>query len=67
MGQPNYQPGFELTLHEHMKEYPFEMEEIDALFVQAEIIELAASLSLQYAEQIDQSILARAFRGELVR
>jgi hypothetical protein len=37
----------------------------EALFAQAEIIEQAASVSLRRAEQVDQSILARAFRGEL--
>lgn len=39
---------------------------IESLFAQAEIIEQAASVSLRRAEQVDQSILARAFRGELV-
>lgn len=38
---------------------------IEALFTQADIIEQAASVSLRRAEQVDQSILARAFRGEL--
>lgn len=38
---------------------------IEALFAQADIIERAASASLRRAEQVDQSILARAFRGEL--
>ena len=38
---------------------------IEALFAQADIIEQAASVSLRRAEQVDQSILARAFRGEL--
>jgi type I restriction enzyme, S subunit len=38
---------------------------IEALFAQANIIEQAASVSLRRAEQLDQSILARAFRGEL--
>jgi len=33
--------------------------------LQADIIEQAASVSLRRAEQVDQSILARAFRGEL--
>lgn len=38
---------------------------IKAMFAQADIIEQAASVSLRRAEQVDQSILARAFRGEL--
>lgn len=38
---------------------------IEAMFAQANIIEQAASVSLRRAEQVDQSILARAFRGEL--
>ena len=38
---------------------------IEALFALAGIIEQAASASLRRAEQVDQSILARAFRGEL--
>lgn len=38
---------------------------LETLFAQANIIEQAASVSLHRAEQIDQSILARAFRGEL--
>ena len=38
---------------------------IETLFTQADIIEQAASVSLRRAEQVDQSILARAFRGEL--
>lgn len=41
------------------------LEKINALFAQADIIEQAASVSLRRAEQVDQSILARAFRGEL--
>ena len=41
------------------------LEKIKALFAQADIIEQAASASLRRAEQVDQSILARAFRGEL--
>jgi type I restriction enzyme S subunit len=40
---------------------------IESLFAQAETIEHAASLALRRAGQIDQSILARAFRGELVQ
>jgi type I restriction enzyme S subunit len=39
---------------------------IEALFARADIIEQATSVSLRRAEQIDQSVLARAFRGELV-
>ncbi len=39
---------------------------IQALFAQANIIEQVASVSLCRAEQVDQSILARAFHGELV-
>ncbi len=38
---------------------------VERLFAQADIIEEAASVSLRRAEQVDQSILARAFRGEL--
>lgn len=38
---------------------------IEALLAQADIIEQAASISPCRAEQVDQSILARAFRGEL--
>ena len=38
---------------------------VEKLFTQADIIEQAASVSLRRAEQVDQSILARAFRGEL--
>ena len=41
------------------------VEKIESLFAQADIIEQAASVSLRRAEQVDQSILARAFRGEL--
>lgn len=41
------------------------LEKVKALFAQADIIEQAASVSLRRAEQVDQSILARAFRGEL--
>ena len=41
------------------------LEKVKVLFAQAEIIERAASVSLRRAEQVDQSILARAFRGEL--
>jgi hypothetical protein len=37
----------------------------EALFAQADIIEQAASVSLRRAEQGDQPILARVFRGEL--
>jgi hypothetical protein len=36
------------------------------LFAHADIIEQAASVALRRAGQVDQSILARAFRGELV-
>lgn len=43
------------------------VDKIEALFAQADIIEQAASVSLRRAEQVDQSILARAFHGELVR
>ena len=39
---------------------------IESLFAQADTIEQAASVALRRAEQLDQSILARAFRGELV-
>ena len=39
---------------------------IEAMFAQADIIDQAASVSLRRAEQVDQSILARAFRGELM-
>lgn len=38
---------------------------VEKIFTQADIIEQAASVSLRRAEQVDQSILARAFRGEL--
>lgn len=41
------------------------VDKIEAMFAQADIIEQAASVSLRRAEQVDQSILARAFRGEL--
>jgi len=41
------------------------LEKVKTLFAQADIIEQAASVSLHRAEQVDQSILARAFRGEL--
>jgi type I restriction enzyme S subunit len=41
------------------------LEKVKALLAQADIIEQAASVSLRRAEQVDQSILARAFRGEL--
>jgi hypothetical protein len=34
-------------------------------YTQADVIQRAASESLRRAEQIDQSILARAFSGEL--
>jgi len=37
----------------------------EALFAQTDIIEQAASVFLRPAEQVDQSILAWAFRGEL--
>jgi len=37
----------------------------EALFAQADITEQAASVSLRPAEQVDQFILARAFRGQL--
>lgn len=37
----------------------------EILFAQADIIEQAGSVSLRHVEQMDQSILARAFRGEL--
>ena len=43
------------------------LEKVKALLTQANTIEQAASVSLRRAEQVDQSILARAFRGELVR
>ena len=66
------QPNLNLT---KIKEFSFllpplgEQKEIarrvDSLFDQADIIEQAASVSLRRAEQLDQSILARAFRGEL--
>lgn len=42
------------------------LEKVKILFAQADIIEQAASVALRRAEQVDQSILARAFRGELV-
>jgi type I restriction enzyme S subunit len=38
---------------------------IEALFAQADIVEQAASVSLRRAGQLEQSILARAFRGGL--
>jgi len=38
---------------------------VEKLFAQADIIAQAASVSLRRAEQVDQSISARAFRGEL--
>lgn len=38
---------------------------VEKVFAQADIVEQAASVSLRRAEQVDQSILARAFRGEL--
>ena len=41
------------------------LEEVKALFAQTEIIEQSASVSLHRAEQVDQFILTRAFRGEL--
>jgi type I restriction enzyme, S subunit len=66
------QPNLNLT---KIKEFTFllpslgEQKEIvrriETLFAQADIIEQAASVSLRRAEQVDQSILARAFRGEL--
>jgi type I restriction enzyme S subunit len=66
------QPNLNLT---KIKEFTFllpSLEEqreivrrIESLFAQADIIEQAASVSLHRAEQVDQSILARAFRGEL--
>lgn len=40
---------------------------IESLFTQAEAIEQEASLAKRRVSQIDKSILARAFRGELVR
>ena len=39
---------------------------IEGLFTQADIIEQAAAMSLRSEKQVYQSILARAFRGELV-
>lgn len=66
------QPNLNLT---KIKEFSFLLPSLDeqreivrrieALFAQADIIEQAASVSLRRAEQVDQSILARAFRGEL--
>ena len=41
------------------------VQRVEKMFAQADIIEQAASVSLRRAEQVDQSILARAFRGEL--
>lgn len=38
---------------------------VEKMFAQADIIEQAASVSLRRAAQVEQSILARAFRGEL--
>jgi type I restriction enzyme S subunit len=40
---------------------------IESPFTQAEAIEQEASLAKRRVSQIDKSILARAFRGELVR
>ena len=39
---------------------------IDALLAQADAIELAAEVARQGLDRLGQSILARAFRGELV-
>ena len=41
------------------------VQRVEKMFAQADIINQAASASLRRAEQVDQSILARAFRGEL--
>lgn len=41
------------------------MQRVEKMFAQVDIIEQAASVYLHRAEQVDQSILARAFRGEL--
>jgi len=41
------------------------LEKVKVLFAQADAIEQAASLALRRTEQIDQSILARAFQGKL--
>jgi type I restriction enzyme S subunit len=48
-----------------LKEQQRIVDKIEALFAQADTIERTVSVSLRRAEQIDQSILARAFRGEL--
>lgn len=41
------------------------LEKVKSLFAQADIIEQSASVSLRRAKQVDQSILARAFHGDL--
>ena len=41
------------------------VQRVEKMFAQADIINQAASASLRRAEQADQSILARSFRGEL--
>ncbi len=39
---------------------------VEALFAQADILEAQAAAARRRLEQVDQAILARAFRGELV-
>ena len=39
---------------------------VQSLFAQADIVEVAAELARRRLDRLDQSILARAFRGELV-
>lgn len=41
------------------------LEKVKTFFAQADIVEQATSVALRRAEQVDQSILTRAFRGEL--
>jgi type I restriction enzyme S subunit len=48
-----------------LADFKFEPPPIEKLFAQTDIIEQAASASMRCAEQVDQSILARAFRGGL--
>ena len=53
MGQPNYINGFQLTLHEHVLEYPLKWKKPQTIFVN--------SMSDLFHEQVPESFIFRIF------
>ncbi len=53
MGQPNYANGFQVTLHEHVLEYPLDWKKPQTIFVN--------SMSDLFHEQVPESFIFRIF------